>query len=420
MIKVMTEETVATCEPPNNGADALWCYGAPLIVRVGSDVYASVMETGTDVPPLCNTRPRLYRKRGEGKWQMLWCPSDYREREPCPLIALSRSILVLSQNVSTAPAGTYYGPSAPRLTKFALKSLSKPTVGVPPFPENAVFTDHSYRGIAADSRQGEILLLHIDAQRGAYHCLLLKRDGRWSDDRMLGFPIRACYPQVILRNRAAYVLAVGAVSEPNSEWTQYKREKTQSATDWVWRRLFFTWTPDILSQPFATPIEVDNADSMGGHITNLDMWLDRQGVAHLLYHLQPTTHLIRDKFFPNMRLRGTLEYRAVKNGTVIQKQTLMEGGEGLSGPYPLWARFHSTDGKRLWVVYAALNSDGTRFNALLPLLPKSQAPIKISLQQPFAKFFTACERGGSSPSRTVDLFGVSDDARVLRYACFSV
>ncbi|MBT5711133.1 hypothetical protein HOI71_08840, partial [Candidatus Poribacteria bacterium] len=42
---VEVEDTVATYAPANNGAGPLWCYGAPLIARVGDRVYASALET---------------------------------------------------------------------------------------------------------------------------------------------------------------------------------------------------------------------------------------------------------------------------------------------------------------------------------------------------------------------------------------
>ena len=94
----------------------------------------------------------------------------------------------------------------------------------------------------------------------------------------------------------------------------------------------------------------------------------------------------------------------------------MEGGEGLNTPYPLYARLHSPDGKRLLVVYAASNADGTRFNALFPLLPQRGESQTIPLREPFSVFFTACERGGNKPSYTIDLFGTAQDAKELRYA----
>ncbi|GIV16828.1 MAG: hypothetical protein KatS3mg022_2263 [Armatimonadota bacterium] len=417
MPRVIIEETIATCEPPNNGSGPLWCWGAPLLIRAGDEVYASVMETGAGVPPLCNTRPRLYRKRRHDGWQMVWAPPAFREREPCPLVTLPQGKLFLSVNASVMPPGTQYGKCEPRLLEFSRSVLSEPRDHIPPFPQTATFTDHSYRGIAADSQRGEILLLHIDARTSEYHYALLKSDGQWDAPGILSFPIRACYPQVALRNRAAYVLAIGDIVEPVEEWRRYKRERTQREWDYVFRRLFFTWTPNVLSEPFCSPIEVDNVDATGGHIINLDLWLDSRGIAHLLYLRQQTTSLLRDKYFPNLPLRATLQHCTVKEGHIVLRQTLMEGGEGVNAPYPLYARLHSPDGEQLLAVYAASRADGTRFNALFPLLPQRGESQTIPLREPFSVFFTACERGGSKPSRTVDLFGIAQEPTVLRYAC---
>ena len=59
---VEVEDIVSQYVSPNNGAGPLWCYGAPLLVRQGDNVYVSVMETGEDVPPLCNTRWQLFQR----------------------------------------------------------------------------------------------------------------------------------------------------------------------------------------------------------------------------------------------------------------------------------------------------------------------------------------------------------------------
>ena len=419
-MRVITEETISTCEPPNNGSGPLWCYGAPLLTRTGTDVYASIMETGADVPPLCNTRPRLYRKRGTEGWQLVWAPPAFREREPCPLVTLGQGRLFLSVNTSVMPPGTYYGKCKPALLEFSRNTLSTPKEHTPPFPQTATFTDHSYRGIAADSQRDEILLLHIDAQTSEYHYALRKHDGSWDPPGVLAFPIRACYPQVVLLNRVAHVLAIGDIVEPVEEWRRYKREKTQREWDYVFRRLFYTWTPHVPTEPFRPPIEIDNVDATGGHITNLDLWLDKQGVAHLLYLRQQTTPLLRERYFPNLPLRTSMEYCTVKDGRLVRKQTLMEGGEGLNTPHPRYGRFHSPDGTRLLVVFAATEPDGTWFNAVMPLLPQRGEPTRIPLREPFTAFFTACERGGTKPSLLIDLLGIAQNGTVLRYACVRI
>jgi len=378
------------------------------------------METGADVPPLCNTRPRLYRKRGTEGWQLVWAPPAFREREPCPLVTLGQGRLFLSVNTSVMPPGTYYGKCKPALLEFSRNTLSTPKEHTPPFPQTATFTDHSYRGIAADSQRDEILLLHIDAQTSEYHYALRKHDGSWDPPGVLAFPIRACYPQVVLLNRVAHVLAIGDIVEPVEEWRRYKREKTQREWDYVFRRLFYTWTPHVPTEPFRPPLEIDNVDATGGHITNLDLWLDKQGVAHLLYLRQQTTPLLRERYFPNLPLRTSMEYCTVKDGRLVRKQTLMEGGEGLNTPHPRYGRFHSPDGTRLLVVFAATEPDGTWFNAVMPLLPQRGEPTRIPLREPLTVFFTACERGGTKPSLLIDLLGIAQNGTVLRYACVRI
>src|SRR5205085_834820 len=89
---VEVEEVIATCGNPHNGAGPLWCYGAPLLVRHGERVFASIMEAGQGVPPLSNTRWRLF-ERGPKRWREVRHEQAFREREPCPLARLDRNRL---------------------------------------------------------------------------------------------------------------------------------------------------------------------------------------------------------------------------------------------------------------------------------------------------------------------------------------
>src|SRR5690349_7749229 len=114
---VEVEETVAACAPPGNGAGPLWCYGAPLLVRQGDRVFASVMETGAGVPPNCNTRWRLFVRDDRG-WRQVNHADGFHEREPCPLVAMKPGRLVLSVNPSTESPGTLYGRCDPHLLLF--------------------------------------------------------------------------------------------------------------------------------------------------------------------------------------------------------------------------------------------------------------------------------------------------------------
>jgi hypothetical protein len=418
---VEVEEVVATCRPPNNGAGPLWCYGAPLLVRQGDKVIVSVMETGDGVPLLSNTRWRLFERDDRG-WTLLHQPDRFRHREPCPVVSLGPDRFVLSVNPSTEPPGTQYGRCDPHLLRFDLRNLApEPEALRPPWPKSAHFTDHSYRGIAADGRRGEVLLLNIDATTSIQHWAFGLPDGTFPRVGTIAFPIRGCYPQVALRNHAAHVMAIGDIVEPNHEWQAFKKQKTGRAWDYVFRRLFYTWTPDITRTDFAAPIEVDSADATGGHISNLDLWIDPQGAAHLLYLKTNLTPLLRDTFFPGQKIVTTLEHVEVVGGKVVRRTTLHKGGEKARETCH-YARFHVTEDGTLWVVdrVSGVRADGSPFqeNQVFAIGEGKVAsqPIALALKTPFSTFFTAAERGGNRPSNILDLFGIGADGETLCYA----
>ena len=413
------EEVVATCEGPDNGAGAFWAYGAPMLVRVGDQVFASVMETGEGVPPLCNTRWRLFRRDEKG-WRDVLHPENFREREPCPLVTTGPDQLLISVNPSTQPPGTKYGPCDPHLLAVNLRNPSgEPTKIEPGWPGDPTFTDHSYRGVAADGRSGEVILLNIDAQTSAQHWAFKDGEGNFTRRGAIEFPIRSCYPQVALRDRVAHVMAIGDIVEPNATWRAYKSEKTGASWDYVFRRLFYTRNPDVSSAEFEPPVEVDSVDATGGHITNLDLWLDAAGNAHLLYLKTTSAPILRDRFFPGEPIVTTLEYATIEDGRITHHEPLLTGGEGRPVT-PRYGRFHATADGSLYVVYSASirddNGAARLENRLLRLLPTRGAePDKLDLKNPFGMFFTATQRGGSAPSDTLDLLGPGSGPEV-RYA----
>ena len=194
-----------------------------------------------------------------------------------------------------------------------------------------------------------MLALNIDAVTSAQHWSYLPGDGASSRSGEVRFPIRACYPQVALRDRAAHVLAIGDIVEPNEAWRAHKKETTGSAWDYVFRRLFYAHSPDIGREGFAPPIEVDSVEATGGHIRNLDLWLDPRGIAHLLYLKTNISGALRDRFFPGRKIVTTLEHAEVERGRVIRRTTLSTGGEG-EAETPSFARFHATADGTLLVV----------------------------------------------------------------------
>jgi hypothetical protein len=412
-VSVEAEETVTTCASPNNGAGPFWCYGSPLIFRLKDDVFVSAMETGENIPPLCNTRWRIFRKHGDNPWEMVQVAEKFNQREPCPLIGFQDGRIFLSVNPSTQPPGTQYGPCDPHLLEFSAAEPTNPGTPIRPiWDEDIVFTDHSYRGVAADGMQGEILLLNVHARSGDQYWSYRDSSGNWNNHGRIHFPIRSCYPQVALKNGSGHVLAIGDIVEPVEEWRKYKFEKTGASWDYVFRRLFYTWTSDLTRSDFAEPIEVDNLDATAGHISNLDLWIDDKGAAHILYLKRTVqSNLMRDRFFPDTSITTSLEHVVIKDGEIVKRNTLFKGGENSSSEVPGYARFHLASNNRLFVIYY-LGGE----NRLLQILPEGNyKPVSISLQKPFGLTFTAIERGGSGPSNIIDLFGPGSE-NTLRYA----
>ena len=419
---VEVEEVVTKYTPANNGAGPLWCYGSTVIARQGSDVFLSVIETGEDVPLLCNTRWQLWHRSEDG-WKLAQNEKEYRQREPCPLAVFQGGPVFLSVNPSTEPAGTKYGPCKPLVLEFdrANPAVSAKT-HTPAWADGTYFTDHSYRGFAADGAKGELLLLNINAKTSEQFVSYRHSNGQWYEKGTITFPVRSCYPQVALRDGSAHVMAIGDIVEPVAEWKKLKYEKLKSDWDYVFRRLFYTYTNNIRSTGFSAPIEIDTVEKTCGHIRNLDLYIDETGAAHLLYLKQPHQYgFIRDKYFPGETMKVYLEYVVVKNGKVLSRRTLAEKPGGPADFEPSFSRFHISSAGELYVIAAGtsiVNGQRTYGNFLGRIPAGNNKPKfeRMELKHPFGTFFTNTPRGGSKPSDIIDIFGIANDNPNLRYA----
>ncbi len=418
-VVVEVEELVSTFTPPNNGAGPTWCYGAPLIVRSGEGVYASVMQTGDTVPPLCNTRWQLWHRDKDG-WEMIQQAPEFRQREPCPIAAWPGRAIFLSVNPSLTPPGTKYGPCDPRVLRFDHRYPKRMPVELQPvFGKNAQFTDHSYRGFAADTLPRALLLLNIHAGTGEYYVSHYDDEGRWTECDRIQFPIRACYPQVVLRRGAAHVLAIGDIVEPNEEWRAFKFEKTERQGDYVFRRLFYTHSPDVIRKEFTEPLEIENVEATAGYIRNQDLHIDDQGRVFAMYIMQPIQHtFMRDRYFPDQPMESILKVVRIEEGKVAEEMELVRAEHGQSPRIPYYARFHVSGDRKLHVVWAARNmtGNGPAWENGVSLLEEPFIMKPLDMKHPFPLFFTNTTRGGSLPSDIIDLYGTSTTPGELRYA----
>ncbi len=432
-VLVEVEEPVYTYQPADNGAGPLWCYGSTCLARVGEDVFISGLETIPNAKPLNNVRWTLF-KRSKSGWELQQRDERNRTREPSPIAIFPDGRLFLSANPTITPPDTYSGPARPEVLRFDASNAKETSVTLKPEWEGApVFTEHSYRGFGADASGRELLIVN-NLNHEAMYWSFMDRKGQWSAKGRIPFPmgvgyekpepIRLCYPQVALRRRAAHLLAISDIIEPVKAWREFKLKINNGRPwDYEFRRLFYIWTPDITRTPFKVPVEVASREKTAGQITNLDLWLDSQGRAHLLWLERSVWYLqMRDRFFPGTPLTTSLEYAVVDRGTVTRRNTLWKGGEGASPEIPGYGRFHALPGGRLMVLayfngqkpggapvsenrLLALGSDGA--------ITKS---IRVPFAHPFTNFMTATERAGSPPSNTLDILGDASSRPGISYA----
>jgi len=406
-VEVKAEEDVYTVVSPNNGSGPMWSYGCTSIARLGDSVYVSQMETGEGVPLLCNTRWRLL-KREDGKWNLVAEADGYRQREPCSVATTSGSELYLYVNDSTQPPGTKYGNCIPHLVKFMFKDDKFERVDImPSWVGEPYYTDHSYRGFAADSDAGRLLMLNIDAKTSVQNACLLSSSGKTLAKGAITFPIRACYPQVAVRGDAVHVLAVGDIVEPVEEWRTYKFEQTKREWDYVFRILYYALTPDLTATPFAPPIEIANVDKTAGYIGNQDLWVSPTGEAYIMYtETEVASTLMRDKFFPGKSVIPSLLLAVVKDGAVVSRRVLIAGNETVS---PGCARFHvAQDGALFAVLWIGGAHPG---NYLMRIQPAQGdvSMIPIPFKKPLGSFSLASVRAGNRPSNVIDILGQASD-----------
>jgi hypothetical protein len=434
-LTVEAEEEVYTFSPANNGAGPMWCSGSTCIVRVGDEVFASGLETIPGAKPLNNCRWLLFRRDASG-WTRVAADASDRTREPSPLAAFPQTGRVfLSANPTLVQdPNTPAGPARPEILEF---SAADPGTmrrrWLPEWRGGPKFTEHSYRSFAADAAAQELILFqNLDYTHAEWS--FLDRDGKWSACGRLVWPwggeyekpqpIRICYPNVALQGRSVHFCGVSDIVEPRSAWREFKRELTGREWDYDFRRLFYTWSPDVTREPFRPWLEVASREATCGWISPGDLWVAPDGMVHVLWIERALDERLHPKFFPDAKQRHSLEYAQIRDGLILTRTTLLEGGEGLAGKeIPSAGRFHPTPNGALAVLCYVGGADATGHgiseNRLLELTPGGAISRvrRLPFRQPFTTFFTATPRAGTVPSNNLDILGQGpgDGARI-RYA----
>lgn len=413
--RVEAEEDVYTFQPPDNGAGPMWCHGNTCICRIGDDLFASGIETLPDARPLHNCVPLLFQRSTHG-WQRIF-RHERRSREPSPLCCFHDGRLFLSLNPTLAPANAYQGPAEPLIAEFPPGRRDEPRLLHPEWEGSPDFTEHSYRSFAADGRRGELILFQNAGDSHAEFAFL-DADGIWASRGRLVWPwgaeyeepqpIRICYPNVQLRDRAVYFCGVSDIVEPRSTWRAFKRKLTGREWDYDFRRLFFTWSDDIRTGRFHEWTEIASRERTCGWIAPCDLHADDEGNVHLLWTERAIDERLREAFFPLEEQSHCLHYAVINRGVVILRRLVAaaRGNDGIPGG----ARFQATPDGRLFAFYQVSGAG----NLVREVAPCFGEPVAVPLRTPFEQFFTATVRGGSAPSDIVDVLGAAGNT--IRYA----
>jgi len=426
---VEVEEEVFTSKPADNGADPMWCYGSTCLVRIGDDVFASGLEALADFKPLNNVRWMLF-KREPGGWKLQQVDETGRTREPCPIAGFPDGRLFLSNNptLSTDPE-EQAGPARPEILQFASADTKAPPAKILPAWDGAPkFTEHTYRSFAADGPRKELILFqNIGISHSEW--ALRKSDGGWIAGKLNwrereDTSMSPCnmthtvsnYANVVLKDRAVHFIGAAPYNKWSRSHLMPKHGPGMSEWGPRWRRLYYMWTPDITAEPFSDWMPIADSFDDGGWVFPGDMWVAPDGTVNLVWSKNAINERLRDKYFPDIKRTCAITYATMRNGKVLTRHTLMEGGEGVLGEIPGGmggVRLHVTPGNRLFAFYYVgglmpESSTPMSENRIVELYPDGSAgmPVHVPMKHPLARFFTATPRAGSAPSTTLDLLGI--------------
>ena len=431
-VQVNREEAIDLSIPRfNNGAFPGWNAGSPMIVRKGENVWFSLSRPIEGEQPYVNTFWQVFKRQPSG-WMVVKGERQPTEREPCPLVLVDGDTLAIFVNPKTSFRAyreqnkANLWNSHPHLKAFGIDAeQSAGKILDPVFSQDGRFREHTYRGIATYPQTGEVFLVVQDPDSELYHPSYRDIKGAWHPFDAFIFPIRSLYPNLFVHNGAAHILAISDIKEPVKAWRDAKFEEFNRHWDYAFRDIYYTWTPDATGGQFETPLLIDSVADRPGFAMNLDLLVDDDGTAHILYVMRRFQYeFLRDQFFPDEPLSVKIGYARIKEGEVLDRKILVQAIQGEAGGSRLkdlkWGRLHRLEDGGLVVIYSCEMSDGAAMRLMeLEEEGKPGDALTLTLKHPMGShFFTNTQRGGSAPSNKIDLLELSygQEYHSVRYA----
>ncbi len=176
-------------------------------------------------------------------------------------------------------------------------------------------------------------------------------------------------------------------------------------------------------QPFRPWLEIASRDKTCGWISPGDLWAAPDGAVHIVWTERAIDERLRAKFFPEAKQRHALNHAVLRDGKVQSRRTLIAADEGQPGLIASLPRFQITPDRQIFLFCHVQGTDeaGKPFtgNRLMQLRPDGSVAgaVNVPLAHPLTSYFTATPRGGSAPSRTLDLLGNrADTPNTIAYA----
>jgi hypothetical protein len=430
--RITAVENIYQARPTTNGASPFWCFGSSTLVAApNGDLFITSYEKTDEAIPYQNVKWALWKRSPSSGWQKIH-QDDRRTREPSPMVILpNQNTALISTNPTLTAPDVQAGPADPQPLSFKLDSPTTLTRETYVFPPDHSYCEHTYRSLVADSASNQILEFHQVDFDGTQVWSLRDPSGQWGHPGLIPFPwgadyatpqsIRICYPSVLLHKQAAYYCGVSDIMEPNPAWREAKFKITGVQWDYDFRRLFFTWTPDITTTAFNPWIEVSSRESTCGWILPCDMIVnpDTPNSVTVLWFERALDERIRAEFYPNEKQSWSLNTATITAGKVVSTTRLTHMEEPLSGPTARFGRFHQTPDGRRFVLAAIGNPNALATEpeknqsslSLIELSPDNTVKSTHSLGHTVAHqlFFVASPRAGNHLSNTIHVLAQGPD-----------